>query len=508
MPDLNFVETLPDHDVVLIGILCFITDYLFPRDYKKVVNQYLFAFLEDFPMLNSFPWGKLLFEITLSSLKDALSRKFAHYMLRGMLIEICDLVPTEAQMEMSYMDGVQHNKPIQPEFLEGSHLKESRKGKSVDPARMSEESVHLVTDIGVEQTHIIDEDDDFVDPLRQCEVTSHQETPRADEGPSAAQHSPNEPQYHGMQWSALKNKVLTVEMDAIKSQMSSLNVDQTKKMTEIILMQGQLKRDMTEIRMNMQFLSEPVTAMISSSMDEILRWFNDKKGSHVNEFGDTEAAIVGGEEGHVVGGFDKIDEVGKLEPIVDRKGKGKVDPTDDVAFPCSLQPLSFDLSIGYTQSDDFHSAEIQKQVDAIISDVITTSKNVDEKHMDACFYYIRQVAKFGKVILIKAVTGHIISLSTSWTDVDYVFMPLLPTNKDYWTLGLVQFRNHTLMLFISIGKTYRDWKVLEGIEPCVKVLPALIKAVEISKKYPDYNEAECKELKVTIDSTLPQQTNG
>ncbi|XP_022880642.1 ubiquitin-like-specific protease ESD4 [Olea europaea var. sylvestris] len=110
--------------------------------------------------------------------------------------------------------------------------------------------------------------------------------------------------------------------------------------------------------------------------------------------------------------------------------------------------------------------------------------------------------------MIKVVTGRLISLSTSWADVDYVFIPLLPTNKAHWMLGLVEFRSHTLMLFNSAGKTYRDWNVLEGIEPYVKVLPALTKALGISKKDPDYNESECKQMKVTIDSTLPQQTNG
>ncbi|XP_022891911.1 uncharacterized protein LOC111406765 [Olea europaea var. sylvestris] len=400
MPDLDLVETLPNHDVALIGILYFITAYLFSKDYKKLVDHYLFTLVEDFPALNSFPWGKLLFEITLSSLKDALSRQTAHYRLRGMLvafqawiyktfpdldevivtrvsrthprinnwnaneqpstskleelgcfnkpnIEICDLKPTEAEMAMPYMD------------------------------------VPLVTDTGVRKAHITNDDDDFVDPPRRCEGLSHQETPRADEGPSGPPLSPNEEQHHGIQASAVlhdlnaqlselksQNKVLTVEMDAIKSQMSSLNSDQAKKMSEIILIQGQLKHDMIEIRTNMQFLSESVTAMISSSMDEILRRFNDRKGCPVNEYEDTEAAVEG---------FEKIDEVEKLQPVVDRKGKGKVDPTEDVTFPSSLEPPSFDLGIEYTQPDDLESSEIQKQVDAIISDVITASQNVDEE---------------------------------------------------------------------------------------------------------------------------------
>ncbi|XP_022878618.1 uncharacterized protein LOC111396413 [Olea europaea var. sylvestris] len=149
-------------------------------------------------------------------------------------------------------------------------------------------------------------------------------------------------------------------------------------------MQEQIKCDMTEIRTNMQFLSESVTAMISSTMDEILRLFNDRKGRHVKEFGDTEAAVVGGEESHVVEEVHKIDEVGNQEPVVDRKGKGKVDPTDDATFECSLQPPSFDLGFGYTQLDVSHSAEIQKRVDAVISDVVTASANVEEEVFPFC----------------------------------------------------------------------------------------------------------------------------
>jgi hypothetical protein len=110
--------------------------------------------------------------------------------------------------------------------------------------------------------------------------------------------------------------------------------------------------------------------------------------------------------------------------------------------------------------------------------------------------------------LTDVVTGHNIPLSTPWADVDYVFMPILPTNKAHWMLGMLIFRCHTLTIFNSAGKSYHDWKVLQGIEPYVKILPALMNAMGISKKDPDYNESECMELKVIVDSTLPQQTNG
>ncbi|CAA2934568.1 Hypothetical predicted protein [Olea europaea subsp. europaea] len=86
MPDLNLVEALPDNDVAMFGVLYFLTAYLFPRDYKKVVDHFLFVLVEDFNEINSFSWGKLLFQITLGALRDGLSRRTPHYRLRGMIV--------------------------------------------------------------------------------------------------------------------------------------------------------------------------------------------------------------------------------------------------------------------------------------------------------------------------------------------------------------------------------------------------------------------------------------
>ncbi|CAA2960955.1 Hypothetical predicted protein, partial [Olea europaea subsp. europaea] len=74
--------------------------------------------------------------------------------------------------------------------------------------------------------------------------------------------------------------------------------------------------------------------------------------------------------------------------------------------------------------------------------------------------------------------------------------------------GLLQFKSHALSEFNSVGKSYSDWKVLQGIEAYLKILPTLMNALEISKKDHDYHQPDCIELKVIIDDTLPQQTNG
>ncbi|CAA3016377.1 sentrin-specific protease 1-like [Olea europaea subsp. europaea] len=173
-------------------------------------------------------------------------------------------------------------------------------------------------------------------------------------------------------------------------------------------MQGQLKHDMIEIRTNMQFLSESVTAMISSSMDEILR-----------------------------------------------KGKGKVNPTEDVAFASSLEPPSFDL------------VKRASRPARILRSPFVVGEGKVPRH-----------------------DGNVIVFGNYKDNVE-------EADKSAFLGG-----------FREAGKTYRDWKVQEGIEPYVKVLPALMKALEISKKDLDYNESECKQMKVTIDSTLPQHMNG
>ncbi|CAA3019241.1 Hypothetical predicted protein, partial [Olea europaea subsp. europaea] len=130
-----------------------------------------------------------------------------------------------------------------------------------------------------------------------------------------------------------------------------------------------------DIRTNLQFLFESVSIMISSAMDEIIR----RSGNRTSEcgVGQTEAPGVGDQEHHVAGGSDKAQEVENMVPNVDRKGKGKMDPCDDLLF--SLEPPSLDLGIEFIPSKVLHSEETQKSVDSIISDVLTATKTVENE---------------------------------------------------------------------------------------------------------------------------------
>ncbi|CAA2996210.1 Hypothetical predicted protein [Olea europaea subsp. europaea] len=99
------------------------------------------------------------------------------------------------------------------------------------------------------------------------------------------------------------NKLLNRELAVIRSQMSCFNDVHSTKMNFIVQMQGVLKSDLMEIRTNMLFLFETVLAMISSSMEEIMRQFSKKAKDQ-----GTEVQGVRDKGTQVDRGSDKTDE--------------------------------------------------------------------------------------------------------------------------------------------------------------------------------------------------------
>ncbi|XP_022846255.1 uncharacterized protein LOC111368996 [Olea europaea var. sylvestris] len=75
-----------DKDVSMLATLYFITSYLYPRDFKKAEDHFLFVLVENFNAMNVFPWGKSLFDTLVSSMREGLSKRATHYRLRGLLI--------------------------------------------------------------------------------------------------------------------------------------------------------------------------------------------------------------------------------------------------------------------------------------------------------------------------------------------------------------------------------------------------------------------------------------
>ncbi|CAA2969462.1 Hypothetical predicted protein [Olea europaea subsp. europaea] len=231
-------------------------------------------------------------------------------------------------------------------------------------------------------------------------------------------------------------------------------------------------------------------------MDEIIKQSGDRISEH--GVGQKETPGVGDQEHHWAGRSEKAkEEVENVVSNVDRKEKGKMDPSDDLLF--SLEPPSFDLGIEFTPPNVLHSEETQKRVDSIISDVVTATKTVENEGSPTVEptsgLPIKWVLRLSRVLQSPFVAGQERGKLFKHDD-NVVFF------EDYGD-NVNEVNKSAFM-----GKSYRHWMVLEGIKPNVKVLPALINTLGFSKKDPDYHGPQAKELKVIIDDTLPQQTNG
>ncbi|CAA2934725.1 Hypothetical predicted protein [Olea europaea subsp. europaea] len=198
-------------------------------------------------------------------------------------------------MAMPYMNNVMpYMNNVQYKKLIQPDFSSEKIKKSAGHASTSRKSEILLTDSSIGQPNIADDDDDFVDPPSRRQESSLRGKSPIDEAPSTTHNSPNE--------------------------------------------------------------SHPHRRNVLISMDEIMRTFSEKIKDHDHTVGGTQAHEVG--EPQVVRGSDDTDNVETVQKNVDRKWKGKMDPSEETSIPCSLQPPSFNLGIGYTQPDDVHSEAI------------------------------------------------------------------------------------------------------------------------------------------------------
>ncbi|CAA3017102.1 Hypothetical predicted protein [Olea europaea subsp. europaea] len=124
-----------------------------------------------------------------------------------------------------------------------------------------------------------------------------------------------------------KNQMLISEIDDVKSQMSCIKSDQHKKMNLIVSLQGEIHTYLLDIKSTMQLMSDSITAMIFSSMDEVLNKVSEKFVAKL------------------VYKFEPIDNVKHIEKTGELKGEGKLDTADELGFPCTLELQFFDLGV-------------------------------------------------------------------------------------------------------------------------------------------------------------------
>ncbi|CAA3005018.1 Hypothetical predicted protein [Olea europaea subsp. europaea] len=118
-----------------------------------------------------------------------------------------------------------------------------------------------------------------------------------------------------------------------------------------------------EMWSSMTFLSESVTALISSMMDAILAKATEKS------------------EAHSVGDVPQQKKVTDIEQNIDRKGKGKMDLADEIKYLSFPPTPSFDLGVASTPI-------ISNEVDAIIAGVVKDSAVMRTKYFISQTPYI------------------------------------------------------------------------------------------------------------------------
>ncbi|CAA3010051.1 Hypothetical predicted protein [Olea europaea subsp. europaea] len=311
-------------------------------------------------------------------------------------MEIRDLDSSDMEMAMPYMYEVQYIKPVQPERSRG----EKRKGGMVDRSvhsvgatrKLSYSSEKASTPLlmimdgrlGHSDVPLDDGDDDFVDTPPRCSLWvtsiwtidvftivlplimgSHMvQVVNEMRKQIFKQLTELQTENHRMSVAidAMKSKISLLKQDQ-QTEISSLKHDQQNKLNNIVHMQGEIRTDLIDIRSNKQFMIESVTALISSSMEEILTKFRDKSGLNI------------------VKDYEPLDKVGDAEITVDSKGKGKMETVVDVEFPYSLQPPSFDLGVCFMQPTPIEptkSKKVETYVEYVEYDVLKDTKSAEK----------------------------------------------------------------------------------------------------------------------------------
>ncbi|CAA3021134.1 Hypothetical predicted protein [Olea europaea subsp. europaea] len=91
----------------------------------------------------------------------------------------------------------------------------------------------------------------------------------------------------------------------------------------------------------------------------------------------------------------------KVEKSVDSKGKAKVDSACAVEFPCSIEPPSFDLGLGFTQPSQFvakTSKKVEVQVESVISNVLKDTECIEQEAARSFGLPVKRAPKLAKAL--------------------------------------------------------------------------------------------------------------
>ncbi|KAL2553822.1 uncharacterized protein Fot_07441 [Forsythia ovata] len=368
----------------------------------------------------------------------------------------------------------------------------------------------------------------------------------------------------------LKNQELSVKLLKMKSQMSAMqqelcrsNEESMKRMSEIVGIQQHISSDVIDTKTKMDSMTE--------SIQQIQKTLND--------IGPKQFDCQMNPDGH---GNNEQKATTTIDIIshVDKPNFGEND------FP------SFDLGIDVTPKfidvdvDDefFSNEEVQRQLEeafVTISEstdpdecnnqkkfsdtdnvidplfkfgtipvcmkiwwhaLMDTNSSLSDTHIDVCFYYIRQMAKYSTKVKIRATTtdcffgfmitnayrkfvadtivlpkhsvltsyviGENFLLNTQWCDVDHVFFPILTPSRAHWILAQFDIKERLLYVFNSSQKTVRDHQIEEAVEPLSKIIHHLMVRSGFWKPKSATDREILEKLSIQIVKDIPQQENG
>ncbi|CAA3001252.1 sentrin-specific protease 1-like [Olea europaea subsp. europaea] len=250
-----------------------------------------------------------------------------------------------------------------------------------------------------------------------------------------------------------KNTELSVKIDDVRKQLLSIKADSSHKLNIVVRVQENIRTDMLEIKSDLKFLSDSMTTMVTSSMDQIMDMYKE-----IGESKCTGAAS--NPEEHMDSCFYYIRQL----TLYGENVKNKVTTTDS-------------------------------HFQAVIKHVYPRFKNDPNVLLTDTW-------------LINDVTGVRLPLSCPWSEVDRVLMPILPTNKAHWMLAILDIKERTMSIFNSTRWTYLNLRVHAGVEPFLRVIPHLMRVIGLWTKDPDNDEGDSMELRIVLGYDVPQQQNG
>ncbi|CAA3023707.1 Cytochrome P450 CYP72A219 [Olea europaea subsp. europaea] len=186
-------------------------------------------------------------------------------------IEVRDITPSKSELTAPYMNGVPYNKPIQPR-RQGDFCSQDLDHEGTSATAQSLMSIpYLLMITDGRKGHCSDVE------AREPETNTPiklQET-RADAEPDVVDQLRKELSAQIFELQS-NNIDLTLQLNDVKSQLTSLKGNTNNKIDQIICMPGKIRSDMADIRSSMMFLSDSMTALISSTMDAICQKTMDK----------------------------------------------------------------------------------------------------------------------------------------------------------------------------------------------------------------------------------------